>query len=221
MVNLHKKIKQCIEDEGKGSEIIASIKFIGILDDNRAFDDADVQPFKMLLREIVYRGYAKKLLELDGHTAGITVLTDKFSETTFFKEAPTLYVFQSLAYGLGWLSEEPNFRKLNNQFFLAKRQRNTLIKRNSVNKKPSILVTILKGVLNFLKEDFHWLSSWENDDRDLFFFIASLVGLLGSLISIVISWFRGIGHAPVWNWLFFESLVISTIIFVKNCWPDD
>lgn len=200
MVNFHKKIKQCIED--KGNEIIASSQFIGILDDNRVFDDTDVQPFKMILREIVYRGYAKKLLELNGHTSGVTVLANKFSETTLFKEAPTLYVFQSLAYGLGWISEEPNFRKIKNQFIIAKQQRNTLLKRN------------FKGVLNILQEDFRWLSSKENDFRDLFFLFASLVGLLGSLIGIVISWFRCIGHAPVLNWIFFESLVFLIILII-------
>ena len=208
-MKLHKIIKQCITD--KGAETVASIQFVGCLDDEYdAFEAADAKPYKIILREIITQGYSKKILELRGNSPDIVGWADEFAKKNLRQEVPTIYLFNSIAYGLGWIEDEPNLRKLNNMYVVAGVQ--SINSQTTQISKPSFFKTVYNTVRNTMKEDFEWMLSKANIEYiQNSFIITNLVCLLVSLIVIVVCWLKCIGHAPVWTWLFFESLVLSII----------
>lgn len=213
-MKLHKIIKQCITD--KGAETVASIQFVGCLDDEYdAFEAADAKPYKIILREIITQGYSKKILELRGNSPDIIGWADEFAKKNLRQEVPTLYLFNSIAYGLGWIKEEPNMRKLNNMYVVAGVQ--SINPQTTQITKPSLFKSLYNAVCNTLKEDIEWLLSKDIvEKKQIGLFITSLICLIVSIIVIVICWLDCIGYAPVWTWVLLESMVVLIVTYFSS-----
>ena len=104
-MNIHLKIKECVNK--KGAEIIVSNTLIGMLDDEQVFDEIETLPYKKILRNIIKEGYTRRLLNLGGYTPEVNFLASQYAQENFMQEAPIQYVLDCLAYGLGWIDQEP------------------------------------------------------------------------------------------------------------------
>lgn len=67
-----------------------------------------------------------------------------------------------------------------------------------------------------IKEDVKWLLSEDGYNYSVAFLVIALALFLVSLVLIVIGWINGTGHAPVWTWLFWESLVLGILFGIWN-----
>ena len=105
-MNIHLKIRECVNK--KGAEIIVSNMLIGMLDDELVFDEVETIPYKKILRNVIKEGYAQKLLNLGAYTPDVNFLASQYANMNFMQETPVQYVFDCLAYGLGWTDKEPS-----------------------------------------------------------------------------------------------------------------
>lgn len=103
-MELHKALRHIINTEGP--EIIKDIRLVNILDDFKAYED--IPASKYILRAIMVDGYANKLLEIGKWDNSTILLTNKFASTTGFIIENVNLIFQSLAYGLGWINNITN-----------------------------------------------------------------------------------------------------------------
>lgn len=74
----------------------------------------------------------------------------------------------------------------------------------------SILLNGLKKMKSGLKDDVRWLKEYYVVLAMIYFYVCSALFVV-SLIAIIIGWIDGWGHAPVWTWLFWESIVIGVL----------
>lgn len=102
-MELHKAIRNIVETDGK--EIVKEVRLVNILSDFRAFDA--IPASKYILRAIISDGYAQKLLAIGAWNSQSENLCSQFVATTGFQSDYALMVFQSLAYGLGFLNQMP------------------------------------------------------------------------------------------------------------------
>lgn len=100
-MELHQALRNIIEKEG--TEIIKDIKVINFLDDYNAFDN--LPALKYILKSIIVEGYSIKLLTIGKWDNQAISLVNKFAATTGFIPEFIDILFQSLAYGLGWIKE--------------------------------------------------------------------------------------------------------------------
>lgn len=100
-MELHKAIKSIIDTDGV--EIIKDTRLVNILGDLRAFDS--IPASKYILRAIIADGYAQKLLAIGTWNDDCEKICNQFITTTGFQNDYAQLVFQSLAYGLGWLNQ--------------------------------------------------------------------------------------------------------------------
>lgn len=100
-MELHKAIKSIIDTDGV--EIIKDTRLVNILGDLRAFDSTPAS--KYILRAIIADGYVNKLLTIGTWNNESENLCNQFIVTTGFQNDYVQLVFQSLAYGLGWLNQ--------------------------------------------------------------------------------------------------------------------
>ena len=100
-MELHKAIKSIIDTDGV--EIIKDTRLVNILGDLRAFDS--IPASKYILRAIIADGYAQKLLAIGTWNDDCEKFCNQFITTTGFQNDYAQLVFQSLAYGLGWLNQ--------------------------------------------------------------------------------------------------------------------
>lgn len=121
-MKIHLKIKEIVDN--KGAEIIASNALIGMLDDEQVFDDIESVPYKKILRNIIKEGYAQKLLDIGAYTSDISFLASLYANKNLMQEPPILYVLDCLAYGLGWIDDEPTLQMSSSQENLNSDQNN-------------------------------------------------------------------------------------------------
>jgi len=112
-MNIHLKIKECVDK--KGAEIILSYTLVNMLDDEQVFEDIESAPYKKILRNIIKEGYAQKLLDLGSYTSDVSFLASQYAQTNLMQEGPVLYVLDCLAYGLGWMTNEPTLQATSSQ----------------------------------------------------------------------------------------------------------
>lgn len=99
-MELHKAIKSIIDTDGV--EIIKDTRLVNILGDLRTFDS--IPASKYILRAIIADGYAQKLLSIGTWNDESERLCNQFILTTGFQNDYVLTVFQSLAFGLGYIN---------------------------------------------------------------------------------------------------------------------
>lgn len=99
-MELHKALRHIIETEGQ--DIIKEIRLVNILDDFNAYQD--IPASKYILRAIIVDGYSSKLLQIGKWDNFAKALSTKFHSLTGFKEDVAVNIFQSLAFGLGFIS---------------------------------------------------------------------------------------------------------------------
>ncbi|MBR4147968.1 MAG: hypothetical protein IKU00_08830 [Bacteroidales bacterium] len=100
-MELHKAIKSIIETDG--IEIIKDVRLVNILSDFQAFDT--IPASKYILRAIIADGYTQKMLAIGSWNTQSENLCNQFVAVTGFQYDFTFMVFQSLAYGLGWINQ--------------------------------------------------------------------------------------------------------------------
>ncbi len=99
-MELHKAIRNIVETDGK--QIVTDVRLVNILSDFRAFDS--IPASKYILRAVIADGYAQKLLAIGDWNTQSENLCNQFVATTGFQSDYVSMVFQSLAFGLGYLS---------------------------------------------------------------------------------------------------------------------
>lgn len=110
-MELYLLIKDCVDVYGQ--DIIVSKRLIGLLDDKQAFDEPETAAYKKILRGLINDGYAQRLLDLGKHTPEVGMLASNYAQVNLLQEAPVLYVLDCLAFGLGWISQNPVMKTTN------------------------------------------------------------------------------------------------------------
>lgn len=113
-MELHKAIKNIILTDGQ--DILKEMRLVNILDDFNAYQD--IPASKYILRAIIADGYTNKLLAIGKWDNAAEALSQKFSAVAGFIPESVSLIFQSIAYGLGWvnsISQSPGGNKQNNQ----------------------------------------------------------------------------------------------------------
>lgn len=123
-MNIHLKIRECVDK--RGTEVIVTSTLIGMLDDEQVFEDINSVPYKKILRNIIKEGYAQKLLDLGSYTPDVNFLASQYAQANLMQEGHVLYVLDCLAYGLGWMDDEPTLQIGNNQSPPASAQGNAV-----------------------------------------------------------------------------------------------
>lgn len=99
-MELHKALRNIIQTDGP--EILKEVRLVNILDDFNAYQD--IPASKYILRSIIAEGYTSKLLALGKWDNNAVMLSQKFSSMTGFIPESVFVIFQSIAYGLGWIN---------------------------------------------------------------------------------------------------------------------
>lgn len=102
---MHLIIKKIIKQ--RGIDVLYSKTLISCMDDEGAFSDIEMRPYKKILRTIVTEDYSQKLTEIGEWNAETEALARSFAQRNMLQEDEILYVFSCLAYGLGWLKKSP------------------------------------------------------------------------------------------------------------------
>ena len=101
-MELHKAIKEIVAS--KGADMITNGQIINYLLDYQAFKDKPAT--KLILRDIIDLGYSKRVVTIDSKDynwhSKFLQLKQEFINNCGYKDDLTLYVFDSIAYGLGW-----------------------------------------------------------------------------------------------------------------------
>lgn len=98
---LHKALRNVILTEGK--DIVKELRLVNILDDFHAYES--ISASKYILRAIIADGYSTKLLSLGMWNNKALNLVDRFIQNTGFIKESATGIFQSIAFGLGWINE--------------------------------------------------------------------------------------------------------------------
>lgn len=98
---LHMALRNVIKTDGE--DIIKDVKLVNILNDFHAYNEFPVA--KYILRSIITDGYSCKLHSIGRWNNEALQLVSKFVSTTGFVPECVNYIFQSLAFGLGWINE--------------------------------------------------------------------------------------------------------------------
>lgn len=99
-MELHLALRNIIKTDGPN--IITEGRIINILCDFQAFDA--IPASKYVMRAIIDDGYAKKLLQCSKWNMSAQQLSGQFANNTGFQPDIVWIIFQSLAYGLGWIN---------------------------------------------------------------------------------------------------------------------
>lgn len=93
----------------KGANIIADSSLLNYLNDYHAFDERPAA--KLVLRDIINGGYSEKILQLIKENTSREIKLKSFEhdfvDSCGYKEELVLYVFRSLAYGIGLTDRKP------------------------------------------------------------------------------------------------------------------
>lgn len=99
-MELHKALRAVIQTEGEA--IITEVRLVNILDDFKAY--SEMPTAKYILRAIIADGFAQKLLLIGNWNNDAVNLASRFAATTGFLPSTVSDIFQSLAFGLKWIS---------------------------------------------------------------------------------------------------------------------
>lgn len=99
-MELHKAIKNVIEAEG--IDAIMEPRLINVLSDYRSFDM--VPAAKYILKSVIVEGYVKKLIAIGTWNDESGNLCNQFAGATGFRMDYVHFVFQSIAFALGYIS---------------------------------------------------------------------------------------------------------------------
>lgn len=105
-MELHQALKHIIRSEGQG--IVTDLRLINILNDLNAYQD--IQGSKYILRAIIDDGFASRFYQIGSLNNQANDLIHRFTTTTGFNEDNVLKIFQSLAFGLGWIMSMPTHK---------------------------------------------------------------------------------------------------------------
>lgn len=97
---LHIALRNVIQTDGKS--IITESRLVNILDDFHAYDV--IPASKYILRVVIAEGYSSKLLIIGKWDNKAQQLSDKFASITGFIPGNVNSIFESIAYGLGWIN---------------------------------------------------------------------------------------------------------------------
>lgn len=100
-MKLYEAIKRVIDCDG--IEAITNQRTINVLSDFQAY--TEIPSSKYILRAIIADGYAKRLLEIGSWGNESKNLLSQFITQTGFQQNISIYVFKSVAYGLGWVKD--------------------------------------------------------------------------------------------------------------------
>lgn len=101
---LHIALRNIIQTYG--DNIITELRLVNILDDFHAFDA--IPALRYILRAIIADGYSSKLLSIGKWDSTAQQLSNKFASITGFVPESVYSIFESIAYGLGWLDILPS-----------------------------------------------------------------------------------------------------------------
>lgn len=99
-MELHLALRNIVKTDGPS--IIAEGRLVNILCDFQAFDA--IPASKYVMRAIIDDGYSKKLLQCAKWDMAAQQLSGQFASSTGFQPDIVWIIFQSLAYGLGWIN---------------------------------------------------------------------------------------------------------------------
>ena len=102
-MELHKALRNIIQTDGP--EILKEVRLVNILDDFQAYQD--IPASKYILRAIIVDGYSSKLLAIGRWNREAEALANKFSSVTGFIPESVTLIFQSISYGIGWTTNNP------------------------------------------------------------------------------------------------------------------
>ena len=102
---MHLIIKKIIKQ--RGVDILYTKTLISCMDDEGAFDDIEMRPYKKILRNIVTEEYTRKLVSVGAWNAEARALAQSFAQQNKLQENEIIYVLACLAYGIGWLKRAP------------------------------------------------------------------------------------------------------------------
>lgn len=102
-MELHQALKHVIGAEGQ--DIVKDLRLINILNDLQVYQD--IQGSKYILRAIIDDGFASRFQQIGSLNNQANDLICRFTATTGFNEDSVLKIFQSLAFGLGWINQMP------------------------------------------------------------------------------------------------------------------
>jgi hypothetical protein len=100
-MELHKAIKHIVQTDGQ--DALLEPRLVNILDDLKAYED--MPSAKYILRAIIADGCMQKLLQVGVWNATAKQLSQKFASITGFMPENVELIFQSIAYGLNWISQ--------------------------------------------------------------------------------------------------------------------
>lgn len=100
-MELHLALRNIVKTDGPS--IITEGRLVNILCDFQAFDA--IPASKYVMRAIIDDGYSKKLLQCAKWDMAAQQLSGQFAMTTGFQQDIVWTIFQSLAYGLGWINK--------------------------------------------------------------------------------------------------------------------
>lgn len=103
-MELHQALRNIVKTDGPS--IITESKLINILSDFQAFDSLPAS--KYVTRAIIDDGYSKRLLACKKWDSSAQQVSHQFALNTGFQLDLVNKIFQSLAYGLGWLNSIDN-----------------------------------------------------------------------------------------------------------------
>ena len=103
-MELHQALKHIIRCEGQ--DILTDLRLINILSDLNAYDN--IQGSKYILRAIIDDGIASTFKQQGGFTSKAQDIAKRFCTTTGFNEDAVLRIFDSMAFGLDWISSMPS-----------------------------------------------------------------------------------------------------------------
>lgn len=102
-MELHQALKQIIRCEG--CDILTDLRLINILSDLNAYES--IQGSKYILRVIIDDGVASAFKQQGAFTTQAKDIVNRFFTTTGFNEEAVLRIFDSIAFGLGWINAMP------------------------------------------------------------------------------------------------------------------
>lgn len=99
-MELHKALRNIIQTDGQ--DVLKELRLVNILDDFNAYQD--IPASKYILRAIIADGYTAKIMAIGQWNSTAESLANKFSTVTGFIPQSVYSIFQSIAYGLGWIN---------------------------------------------------------------------------------------------------------------------
>lgn len=103
-MELHQALKHIIKAEGQ--DIVTDLRLVNILNDLNAYQD--IQGSKYMIRAIIDDGFSLRFKQIGALNASANDLIRKFYTTTGFNADAVTKIFQSIAFGLGWISQMPS-----------------------------------------------------------------------------------------------------------------